>query len=67
MTARLTMSELRERALVLATGRFLGWKIIGRNARATRRTRHQDREMTKYARIRIRAVRDYIKSKEATR
>jgi hypothetical protein len=65
MTARPTMAEIRERALVLATGRFLGWKIIGRNARATRRTRHQDREMTKYARIRIRAVRQYIAEKGA--
>jgi hypothetical protein len=62
-----TMQAIRERALVLAHGRFFGWKIIGRNARANRRTRHQDREMQKYARIRVRAIRDYIKSKGDTR
>jgi hypothetical protein len=58
MTARITMSELRERALVLAVGRREAWKRLARSRR------DNDRVPSKLSRHRVRSLRAYIAEKE---
>jgi hypothetical protein len=56
---RPTMSELRERALLLAVGRREAWKRLARSRR------DNDRVPAKLSRHRVRSLRAYLAEKNA--
>jgi hypothetical protein len=57
MSARLTMRDIREHALLIAIGRREGWKRLARSRR------ENDRVPAKLSRHRVRSLRAYIVEK----